>query len=182
MRMTFKKLAALMVVLACTATPGCGGGGGSEDGGLDPDSDAPDVRPEICFAHPNTCNTGGGGIEPYDCCSPPRTCCNLCFPPDQCGSRTDCLERCPQTIPCEGLPDASRVSCYFDPDDFSGTAYCPVHLSPSPLTPTACTADCPTGVECPLPEEMYGDTALCCPEGRVCDVTPLYDLPVCVAP
>lgn len=170
--------AAAVFVLAAGA---CGNGGGGGDGGTNGDAPA-DVRPEICYAHPNTCNTGGGGIEPYDCCSPPKQCCNLCYPPEQCGSRTDCLEECPETIPCEGVPGRDRLSCYYDPSELTGTAYCPVHENPSAFFPVACAAECPTGVECPLPEDRFGDAALCCPENWSCDTVSLYNLPVCVEP
>jgi hypothetical protein len=169
-------------ILALCLSAGCGGGGGSEDGGLDPDAEVSDVRSELCTAHPNTCNTGGGVIEAYDCCSPPRVCCDLCFPPDRCGSRTECLEECPRTIPCEGFPEVSDISCYYDPADLAGTAYCPMHLSPNPSTPTACVAECPTTTVCPLPQELYGNAALCCPEGSSCETVPLYELPRCVGP
>jgi hypothetical protein len=175
-------VAAATLLLACRLVAGCGGDGGSNDAAVDPGTDVSDARSEMCIAHPNTCNTGGGVIEAYDCCSQPRVCCDLCFPAGECGSRTECLERCPRTIPCEGLPDASAVSCYFDPDDFAAAAYCPMNLAPNPSTPTACAADCPTGVECPLPRERYGNSALCCPASSTCETVPLYELPRCVAP
>lgn len=180
---TVKLFLALFLAASGSVLLSCNGDDGGRDTEVDGDAaDIVDLRPEICYAHPNTCNTGGGVIEPYNCCSAPRVCCNLCFPPEHCGSRTECLEECPQTIPCEGNPTRDNLSCYFNPSDFSGTVYCPVHENPNPAFAIACVADCPTGVICPLPEEIYGDTALCCPENWSCDTVPLYNLPVCVSP
>ncbi|MFH1436786.1 MAG: hypothetical protein ABIJ56_13850 [Pseudomonadota bacterium] len=176
----------LRLSAACAAAACDGGGNGEEDAAVDADAqDAPDfldMGAEFCTSHPNACHTGGGGIDPFDCCRTPKECCNLCFPAENCGSRTDCMETCPRTMPCEGLPGSSALACWYNPDDFSGTVYCPVSENPNPAFSLACTGGCSTGVECPLPEDPYGDTALCCPENWRCDIVSGYNLPYCVEP
>ena len=173
-----------VLLLASICSPGCGGGGGgSDDAGMDGDTpDASDARPEICISHPYTCHTGGGGIEAFDCCTPPRKCCNLCFPAEGCRSKTDCMETCPLTIPCDGAAGPTQLACYYFPEDFTGTVYCPVVAGINPGFPLACRGSCESSVVCPLPPDPYGDSALCCPEGWACDTVPGYDLPVCVSP
>ena len=170
-----------LILAAAALMSSCGGDGGDRDASTD-GADAADGRSEMCIAHPNSCVSGGSTIPAYDCCSPPKVCCDLCFPPERCGSKAECLESCPGTIPCEGIPGQDNLSCYYDPSTMEGTAYCPVHQSPGAAAPVACVAECPTGVTCPLPADPYGDTALCCPEGTVCATVPLYGLPRCDTP
>jgi hypothetical protein len=172
----------LLITAACFLAA-CSDGNGESDASLDADGvDAADQRPEICISHPNTCHTGSTVIDPYDCCTPPRQCCNLCFPPEGCGSRTECLETCPEVIPCGGIPDHDHVSCYYQPSQFEGTVYCPVDANPNPAAPLACAAVCETGVVCPMLDDRFGDAALCCPENWSCETVPLYNLPVCAEP
>lgn len=165
-----------VILTALIGTCGCDGDSGNKDATADT---AADNAPDACASHPGTCNLDDRNpLAPWDCCPVGQTCCPLCHDETRCQFNYECMDRCPETLPCTGTPGTGALSCYYDPDDIPATAYCPVPEGAAPDGVVACTGTCETGVVCAFDEATFGDAALCCPASTSCAVSG-FGLPFC---
>lgn len=164
-----------IVMLLCA---GCGDDGGPSATDTATDPGAEDTF-DPCTRYPNACNLDPRNPHaPYDCCTSSTTCCALCHDSSMCELEYECRDTCPETLPCTGVTGTGGFSCYYDPDEFTGTAYCPVPAGTPPDDAVACTAECATSIECAFAADPWGDAALCCPDSTSC-TTSAFDLPRC---
>lgn len=172
---TVISLIALALALAT-----CGEDGSTSDANQDIPADPPREEAfDPCTRYPDSCNGDGRNPHaPYDCCPVGTLCCALCHDETLCGMNYECRTVCPETLPCTGSTGSGGFSCYYDPEDFTGTVYCPVPSGSPPDDAVACSSSCATGIECAFPDGDWGDAALCCPEGTACG-TSGFGLPFC---
>ena len=164
--------------LASVLTVACSddGGGSGTDAGTDTGAD---TGQDPCSSHPGTCNLDPRNPgAPFDCCPAGTQCCALCNDPETCQMAYECMDACPVTLPCNGNTTGEGLSCWYDPLNMMGTAYCVVPSSIPTSGTSECSYMCGTGVECPFDPEPYGPASLCCPEGTTCE-TSAFGVPYC---